>query len=129
MICYVKTIHSHTVAEIFKKPVVVTATLPIGSICQLKNGYLVAMYDTSLPKYLIIESKKPTDGKKSLDCIRLIPGMVLKSTHDFGNATIYEGALCSFDIDSELNYDHIVLGGTDAELLSLDGDVATIVTN
>ena len=129
MISYVKTIHSHTTAEIFKKSVFPEENIKAGTVCQLVNGYLAHQSDSSLPRYLVIEKKTSTDNKSYVDCIRLVPGMILKGNYDFGGKTVKEGELCSFGADYDEHYTNIISGGTDAEVLGVDGDILTILIN
>ena len=129
MICYVKTIHSHTIAEIFKRNVQLEASIAAGSICQLEYGYLTNKLDSTLPKYLVIEDKKSDDGKKQLDCIRLVPGMVLKGTHDIDPESVRVGVSCTFTTDLDDRFTVITTGGNDAELLDIDAQTVTILIN
>ncbi len=129
MISYIKTIHSHTTAEIFKKSVFSNASIKAGTVCQLINGYLAHQNNSTLPRYLVIEEKTPTDNKAYVDCIRLVPGMILKGNHDFGSTTVNEGTLCSFGADYDETYTYISLSGSDAEVLKVEGDIATILIN
>ena len=129
MICYVKTIHSHTIAEIFKRKVIDTSSIKAGSICQLNNGYLTNKRESDCPNYLVIEDKIPTDGKTYVDCIRLVPGMILKGTYDFNPTDVKIGQLCSFCPEFDEQIDTITTGGEDAELLDINGNIATILIN
>jgi hypothetical protein len=129
MFKYIKTIHSHTVAETTKRPVYDDIYFPMGAICQLSDGYLNQSHEDGKPSYLTIEEKKFNDGKTSIDCIRLLPGMMLMVTYTPETTPIGVGDMCSFTTDSEDFVTTIASIGKDAEVVSTDGDTAIIIVN
>lgn len=129
MISYVKTIHSHTIAEVVKRNVSLDMNISAGTICQLEYGYLTHKCDSGLPKYLVIENKTSTDKKTQIDCIRLVPGMILKGNYDFDRETSRVGILCTFSTDLDDHFVTITSGGKDAELIDIDEQTATILIN
>ena len=129
MIKYIKTIHSHTVAETSLRKVYSETNIEAGTICQLSNGYLVHSAANGKPYYLVIEDKNPDDKKMSVDCIRLLPGMVLMATFDPDSVSLSVGSLCGFDCDINEHYTTLSSTGTCAEVIGIDGTNATIIIN
>ena len=128
MFKYIKTIHSHTVAETCKHDVYTNENISKGTLCQLTNGYLVHTADASKPFYLILEDKKDDDGKSTLDCIRLCPGMMLVGTAGFDPSSAGVGTLCGVTSDVYDHYTQISGEGTYFEIVEIDGDNLTVIT-
>lgn len=129
MFKYIKTIHSHTTAEISRHTVQNHMDIPTGTLCQISNGYLIHVESATKPYYLVVEKKLSEDGKRALDCIRLLPGMVLTVTFDPEESSFSAGVLCSFTTDSNEHCTTITTGGTTAEVVDVDGNIATIIIN
>lgn len=130
MILYVKRLNSHVgSAETFNIPAVNTEDIPCGCICNISSqGYLTKNVSSTGPKYLTLESKSITDGKKHISCLRLAPEMVLKGEITADEASYKFGAGCSFSsvVEGELTY--LGTGGTDGEIIAVeDGWVTMIV--
>ena len=129
MFKYIKTIHSHTVAETSRHTVMNHLDIPKGTICQISNGYLVHENLPSKAYYLVVEDKKSEDGKRALDCIRLLPGMMLVGNSEFDPASATIGSNCSFTTDSNEQITMLTTGGTTAEIVGTDGQLVTIIIN
>ena len=128
MFKYIKTIHSHTVAETCRFPVSLQTTIPKGTLCQFVAGKLENSNGTK-PRYLVLEDKTETDGKKYVDCIRILPGMMLVGTPDFDTTTAKIGDLCSFATDMNERCTMITSGGTAAEIVDISDGLLTIIIN
>ena len=129
MFKYIKTIHSHTVAETSRHSVYPDMDIPKGTICQLSNGYLCHQSVANKALYLVIEEKKYNDGKSALDCIRLLPGMMLIGTSEFDAANATIGENCSFTTDSNEHFTLLTETGNTAEIVGTDGKYVTIIIN
>lgn len=127
MFKYIKTIHSHTVAETSRRAVDPSMTIPSGTICQINDGLLTHACDPGKAYYLVIEEKKCDDGKRELDCIRLLPGMMLIGTSEFDAASAMIGENCSFTTDNYDQYTLLADGGSIAEIVETDGQHVTFI--
>ena len=129
MFKYIKTIHSHTVAETSRHSVYTDMEITKGTICQISGGYLQHTCNAGKALYLVIEDKKSDDGKTSVDCIRLLPGMMLIGTSEFDAANATVGDNCTFTTDSNEHYTMLANGGSLAEIVATDGQHVTFIIN
>lgn len=129
MFKYIKTIHSHTVAETSRIPINNNIEVFKGTLCQISNGKLYHTAATDKALYLVIEEKKAEDGKLALDCIRLLPGMMLMATFDPESVSLTVGSNCGYTTDMNEHYTTLIGTGTFAEVVDIEGNVATIIIN
>lgn len=130
MIKYIKTLHSHTVAETTRCRARSDTHYEKGSICQFDlGGQLDNANESDRAKYLVLEDKVPNDGKLYVDCIRLLPGMMLTATIDFDTSSMPIGSFCGFATDSDDRVSYVSEFGDDAEIIGIDGKIATIIIN
>ncbi|MBR5818218.1 MAG: hypothetical protein IKY62_06185 [Clostridia bacterium] len=130
MLKYIKTLHSHTVAETLRCPARSDTYYKKGTICQFDmSGRLDNANEPNRAKYLVLESRVPDEGIDFIDCIRLLPGMMLTATADFDTSSIPVGSFCGFATDSDDRVSCVSEYGDDAEIIGIDGKIATIIIN
>mgnify|MGYP003300309596 CR=1 FL=1 len=130
MLKYIKTLHSHTVAETTRCRARSDTYYKKGSLCQFDlSGQLDNSNESERARYLVLEDKVPDDGKFYVDCIRLLPGMMLTATANFDTSSVQVGALCGFDTDTDEKVSFAVEYGNEAEIVGIDGKTLTIIIN
>lgn len=130
MIYYLRRLNSHTaVAETFNIRVTPTSEIECGSICSISNGILTQQRNSSRPDYLALEDKRSGDGKLVVSCVRLAPGMVVK-TDVYDDISLYLiGDTCSFVANNEEITCSVQHTGNDAEVIDNDGTYVTLILN
>lgn len=120
MFTYLKTMNQHTAAvEPIWLPVADDAVFVPGAVCQMSDGVLTSM-DIGKPKYVTMEHKNAGDGKDTLKCFKVLPGMLFKADV-YGDITgMYVGDLVTFAQDTNENNVYVNLGEGEVEIINLD---------
>ena len=118
MFKYLKTVGAHSGApEIERMPAEASAVIPKFCLCEMDNGYLSHTYTEKKHKFLILEEKKENDGKTHIDCIRLLPGMILECDFIGNTDSIKIGSLINASCEESLCYDHCEDGSGNIEVV------------
>lgn len=120
MFTYLKTMNQHSCAvEPIWLPVEEDAVFVPGAVCQMNEGVLTSM-ELGKPKYITMEHKSAGDGKTTLKCFKVLPGMLFKADV-YGDITgMYVGELVALAQDSNDNNVFVNLGEGEIEIINLD---------
>lgn len=96
MFKYLRRIGAHSQApEIEYMPIANGSNITTGCLCELHDGYLVSNCNYIKSKFINIEDKVKNDGKTTLACIRVIPGMMFETKFVGDPENISAGSLVS----------------------------------
>lgn len=121
MFKYVRTMNSDCAPETTMITVTDDMKFYIGEICNVNEvGHLTSSITASMPKYLVVESKKMGDGKKELRCVRILEGMLFEAdlTDDYFEILENGNTFC---LGSDANSHKLFVSnqmGNDVEIIS-----------
>lgn len=120
MFTYLKTMNQHSCAvEPIWLPVEDDAVFAQGAVCQMNEGVLSSM-ELGKPKYITMERKAAGDGKTTLKCFKVLPGMIFKADV-YGDITgMAVGDLVALAQDENDNNVSVNLGDGEIEIINLD---------
>ena len=126
MFKYLKTIGAHTGApETERVRVKTAAVIQVGAMFEMSDGYLSNSYTEGKSKFIAIEEKAPGVYKSSIECIRVLPGMLFE-VEFIGEINNIPAGTSVMPICSEYdNYLHCEEGTSGIEVVNTDSYATT----
>ena len=121
MFKYLKTIGAHTCAPEPEHIRVKTATvIKSGALCEMVDGYISSSYTEGKSKFIALEEKAAGVYKRSIKCIRVLPGMLFEVAFIGEVNNIPAGSLVMPICSDYDNYLHCEEGTSGIEVVNTD---------